>query len=218
MHISVFCHKWSFINFGGLQSHKLVEKRILKIMVEIIKIHFRWFKYQLGVHVEVHQFLYLWFHIQSATCYLSTNIEKPVKPTFSRKSFSGGEFVFSSFNAISISNKTFWSTVLTVSGYLPFDLFLRLVAKFTPEYVFILRKKRNAEPTDDTCGGSLHDRAIFALCWDHHGHRSHPAEIRGSYLSGGESRTLGSTLKVFTWHLVILSLGISFHVGRRHGS
>lgn len=42
--------------------------------------------------------------ISYSKCYmlLSINIEKPIKSTFSRKSFSDGEFVLSNFNAISI--------------------------------------------------------------------------------------------------------------------
>lgn len=65
---------------------------------------------------------------------------------------------------------------------------------------------------------ALHYGPVLALRWDHHRHRPHPTEIRGSYLSGWECRTLSSAFQVFTWHLVVLSLGISFHVGRGHGS
>lgn len=65
---------------------------------------------------------------------------------------------------------------------------------------------------------ALYYGPVLALGWNHHRHRSHPAEIRGSYLSERESWTLRSAFKVFAWYLVILSLGIAFHVGRRHGS
>lgn len=65
---------------------------------------------------------------------------------------------------------------------------------------------------------ALHYGPVLALRWNHHRHRPHPTQIRGSYLSGRERRTLRSAFQVFTWHLVVLSLGISFHVGRGHGS
>lgn len=78
-------------------------------------------------------------------------------------------------------------------------------------------KKRATDSRTERCG-VLYYRPVLALCRNHHRNRSHSTEIRGSYLSGCQSRALRRTFKVFTGDLVILRLGIPLHVRGGHGS